>query len=534
MPRVRGTGRRKLTDQPQTFEAVVTVAEPARRRLIVIPPRGMRVRESDGLPTAGLLLAMSGRLRGGEIALSSLGAPAFSLGVRPTDETRLRVLGSIGDSGAKLIECYAGHEGALRAALGGLRLVPEVFYEPLSLELSLESNLEPSGPGAEVTVQVRSAADGAPIPGVHVLGYTKFRMRRGANAITDDNGTAVLSYSTTPSRLERLYAFPPRAHWNALRLSVPVGAAPLHLQVSPIDLAQPHALRHYFGEPPLETGAGVNVAVIDSGVGPHPDLVVAGGLNTVGGEDPAAFHDNGDRHGTHVAGILASRGSAPASFRGVAAGVGLYSYRVFPRGENASNFDIAAAIDRAGLDGCHLINLSLGRPASTVTPNESAVRIALEDARAAGLVAIAAAGNDFRREVAFPADDDLCVAVSAFGLRTLLPPGSASAAAAAPPAGAHPDEFIGEFSNVGPQVDLTAPGVGVISTARDGGHSAMDGTSMAAPVVTGVAARLLAGKPDIVGMAPGAARAKAIVDLVLGAAQTRGFPITFEGRGFPA
>jgi subtilisin len=214
--------------------------------------------------------------------------------------------------------------------------------------------------------------------------------------------------------------------------------------------------------------------------------------------------------------------------------VQLFSYRVFAKGANASNFDIAKAIDQAREDGCDLINLSLGRPAGGAAPDEPLVRIALEDAREAGMLPIAAAGNNFRKGVAFPAADDLCIAVSALGDQTILSAGSASAAAAAPPPGTNAAEFIADFSNVGPEVDLTGPGVGVVSTVPERDFAVMDGTSMACPAVTGVAARLLAAKPAILGMSRNAARAAAIADLLLSAAQSRGFTALLEGRGLPA
>ena len=67
-------------------------------------------------------------------------------------------------------------------------------------------------------------------------------------------------------------------------------------------------LRHFFGNGKDADGAGVKVAVVDTGVGPHNDLLVDGGENTVVGENPNAFADNGHQHGTHVAGIIAARG----------------------------------------------------------------------------------------------------------------------------------------------------------------------------------------------------------------------------------
>src|SRR5262249_1865584 len=134
----------------------------------------------------------------------------------------------------------------------------------------------------------------------------------------------------------------------------------------PIDLGFVDCVRHFYGNAATTVGQGVKVGVVDCGVdGTHPDLRLDGGENTVVGEHPADFGDNGIHHGTHVAGIIAARGTPPAGIRGVAPDVILRSYRVFPRHvegvkDGASNFSIAKAIDRAVADGCDLINLSLG------------------------------------------------------------------------------------------------------------------------------------------------------------------------------
>jgi len=123
----------------------------------------------------------------------------------------------------------------------------------------------------------------------------------------------------------------------------------------------------------LQSGKGVTVGVIDSGVATnHPDLSVAGGQNTVPGEKPGDFGDNGtEGHGTHVAGIIAARGA----LKGVAPGVTLRSYRVFAKGgDNASNFAIAKAIDAGVADGCDLLNMSLGGGGSRSGHRRSARR----------------------------------------------------------------------------------------------------------------------------------------------------------------
>jgi subtilisin len=503
--------------------------------MIVMPLRGLRTRGAElAGPANSTLFSLYTQFRAGT-GPAPLGASLATAAVRgPVDpRTQIRVLDSIAENGAKLIEIHPGEESAVRMALTGDRMVPEVFYQPMSLALSLESELQPAGAGGLLEVTVRSAATGQGIAGVKVVGFTDFAERQGAESTTDANGVATLAFGTVPARLERLYAFPRTGFWGAVRMAVRT-AGPLALDLAPIDLAQAHPLAHYFGEPALTVGTGVTVGVIDTGCGPHPDLLITGGMNCVSGQNATDFSDNGDQHGTHVAGIIAGRGTAPAGLRGVAPGVRLFSYRVFAQGRNASNFDIARAIDRAREDGCDLINLSLGRPAAAgAAPGEPVVRIALEDAREGGLLPIAAAGNDHRAGVAFPGADDLCVAVSALGDTAVLPRGSSSAATAMQPPGALATEFIADFSNVGPELDLTGPGVGVVSTVPGPAFAVMDGTSMACPAVTGIAARRLETRPDILTMTRDGARAAAIEALLLGAALTRGFTPPLEGRGLP-
>jgi subtilisin len=535
VPRVRGTG--PVTRRPGLTMAAgrVAVAVPATARMIILPRRGLRA-EGTGLETTTVnaLFALRNVVGRGPVRLSSVvssvglaGSPALAGGAT------LKVLDSIAENGAKLVEMNPADEAAVRAALPGLRLVPEVFYQPMSLRLSLESDLQPTGAAATVKVKVQSAADGKPVRDVRVIGFTNFAQRLGAEAFADANGVASLKFGSKPARIERLYVFAERGFWSQLRKSVST-AGQIVAALDPIDLSKKDVLRTIYGETALTLGSGVKVGVIDTGSGPHPQLVIAGGFNAVTGQNPGDFGDNGDMHGTHVAGIIAARGSAATGVRGLAPGVSLFSYRVFPQGENASNFDIAKAIDRARTDGCDLINLSLGRPADAGEgPDEPLVRFALEDARAAGMLPIAAAGNDGRAPVAFPGSDDLCLAVSALGNRKTQPANSVSTAAFAPPAGADPDEFVADFSNIGPEIDLIGPGVGVISTVPTKDFAVMDGTSMACPAVTGLVARLLAAQSAILNMARNDARAAAIAQLALQAARSRGFAAQFEGHGLP-
>jgi subtilisin family serine protease len=188
-----------------------------------------------------------------------------------------------------------------------------------------------------------------------------------------------------------------------------------------------------------------------------------------------------------------------------------------------SNFNQA----RTFADGCDLINLSLGGG-----PKDQATESAIHDARQSGTLVIAAAGNEDRSPVDFPGSDPLCIAVSALGRKGTFPKGCFSEDAIAAPYGTDTDNFIGAFSNVGPEINLTAPGVGIISTVP-GGYVVMDGTSMASPAAVGVAARLLAKRPEVLAMPREQARSDAIAAALLQSAKKLGFGPEFEGNGLP-
>ena len=297
-------------------------------------------------------------------------------------------------------------------------------------------------------------------------------------------------------------------------------------------------LTQLYGSLPANAGEGVTVGIIDSGVdGTHPDLKnVSGGLNCVSDEvrnNPAAAKEwrpalSEGEHGTHVAGIVGGRGTA-SGFRGVAPGVTLRSYRVFPdAGGGASNFDIAKAIDTAVAEKCDIINMSLGGG-----PKDDLTHAAIDRALDAGVVVIVAAGNDDRKPVAFPAAFSECTAVSAMGRVGSFPKTAIGTSDVAAPKG-NPDtkDFVADFSNIGPEIDVTGAGVEIVSTLPGTGHGSMSGTSMASPAVAGFAAYVLAKDPALKQNA-GAARSRALKDALYARCKPEGFGRDFEGFGLP-
>ncbi|HEX3394937.1 MAG TPA: S8 family serine peptidase [Acidimicrobiales bacterium] len=485
---------------------------------VVLPPRGLRAGTSAGDAQAREVLVGAESVTGGRLSIDGSQVP-------------VKVIDSIASNGAKLVELSPASALALRFLRPGLRVVPVVYYTPAVAPIpQVESRpvTTTSGrtaAGDTITMKVVSKKDKSPVVGAIVVAFVDFAGRTGAQGVTDGAGQVSLALGAASVQLQRLYIYPVDGYWSLIKKNVTVSSASV-LTLAPLDLAYTDGVRYFYPSSPDDAGAGVTVGVVDTGVAAHPDLVIAGGANTVPGEDPTDFGDNGVHHGTHVAGIIAARGTPPTGIRGVAPGVSLRAYRVFGQGSgSASSFAIAKAIDQAVTDKCDLINMSLGGGQA-----DPVLTAAVEDARAAGSLCIIAAGNDGRKPVSFPAYDDRALAVSAMGRKGTFPTSATEAGDVAAPYGTDKKNFLADFSNVGPQLDLVGPGVGIMSTVP-GGYEEISGTSMACPAVTGAAARSLT--PKILKMKRAAARSDAMVTAVVATAKPLGFGPTFEGHGVP-
>lgn len=479
-------------------------------QFVMLPLRGVRAEGST--PAEATLAKFSPKK---EFALKGKGKLAF------------KVLDSTHENGLKLVEMTAEAAHTFKASNADVRLVPVRYYYPMVQSFALISNVKAksTGPGKLFTVMVRSPSDGVPVRDCHVIAFTDFANGEGVDGRTNAQGIVRLKLPPLTKSIELLYLDPEVNFWGQLKRNVKVSADTVVVNLKRLAVSA-DALVHFYGETELAVGNKIAVAVVDSGIAPHPDLVIAGGLNTVVGEDPTDYGDNGLHHGTHVAGIIAGRGSSPTGVRGLAPGVALHSYRVFGAGMGgASNYSIAKAIDAAAAAGCHLINLSLGGG-----PSDEATRDAIADARTAGSVVVAANGNEDRDPVSFPARDSRAIAVSAFGRKGTFPSSSQHALAVAAPYGSDKKNFMADFSNIGPETDLTGPGVGIISTVP-GGYAAWNGTSMAAPAVTGRIAALWSKTPTLLGMPPSAERSAAVIEAALSSGVKLGFGADYEGNG---
>jgi subtilisin len=163
-------------------------------------------------------------------------------------------------------------------------------------------------------------------------------------------------------------------------------------------------------------------------------------------------------------------------------------------------------------------------------PSDDATEDAISFAHENGTICFVATGNDGRQPVSFPASYSLSLAVGAMGRKGTFPANTTDAPNVLAPFGSDKKNFVAAFSNIGPEVDFIAPGVGIISSVP-GGYAPMSGTSMACPLAAGVAARLLSVEAEILAMPRTAARSEAMIRFLAGHVKSMGFGPTFEGNG---
>ena len=234
-----------------------------------------------------------------------------------------------------------------------------------------------------------------------------------------------------------------------------------------------------------------DIAVIDTGIDlRHRDLNVVGGTSCVSG---SSSPNDLNGHGTHVAGIAAAKDNGTGVV-GVAPGARLWAVRVLTSQGFGTLSTIICGVDwvTAHADVIDVANMSLEAFAPEGSCSDGDLHQAVCESVAAGVTYVVAAGNDAEDASLFaPASYNEVITVSAMTDFDGEPGGTGGPTCSI----GHDDRFA-FFSNFGPDVDLIAPGVCVLSTWRLGGYRSISGTSMSSPHVAGGAALYLASHPS--------------------------------------
>jgi type VII secretion-associated serine protease mycosin len=225
-------------------------------------------------------------------------------------------------------------------------------------------------------------------------------------------------------------------------------------------------------------GKGVKVAVIDTGVDAVNSQL---GSAVVGGKDFLSKGGNGKTdevgHGTKVAGIIAARKSAESGFIGLAPEATIIPIRQNDDQGSGNVGTMMQAIKYAADAGADVINISQDTASTMNATVHTAFRAAVEYAQSKDALIVAAAGNDGadgKVKETYPAAYPGVLAVAASDRNNARAP----------------------FSQSGSFVGVAAPGIDMVSTVPAGGHCVDQGTSFAAPYVSGVAALIRAKHPD--------------------------------------
>ncbi len=238
------------------------------------------------------------------------------------------------------------------------------------------------------------------------------------------------------------------------------------------------------------TGKGIGIAVVDTGVAPHSDLVkpknrIVAFKDLINNRE-SPYDDDG--HGTHVAGIAAGNGFSTSKYKGVAPDANIIAVKALDDTGSGSTSDILAGIqwvvDNKDKYNIKILNLSLGTPADT-TYREDPLAKGAAAASNYGICVVTAAGNSGpnRRTINSPGISPFVITVGSIDDNRTT---------------SYEDVFVAEFSSRGPTLsgeikpDIMAPGVDIVSLSNKNpsGYTSHSGTSMSTPFVSGAIALL--------------------------------------------
>jgi subtilisin family serine protease len=400
---------------------------------------------------------------------------------------------------------------------------------------------------ADISFRVLGRGD-QPLAGA---GITVFGRRFSAQAITDSSGAASVTFLDAEADLEdvrAVYVQPAADHWECfLHQPALASSEPNVVKLNPLVPTSANsadderaARERDWGRKLMRldrsadapsggpVGGGVKIGLIDSGCDvSHPLLRhVTRGVDLSRREGPNGWMRDEIGQGTHCAGLIAGAGGSPPGVSGIVPGAEIHVFKLSPGGHFS---DLIEALDQCIERQIDIVCLGVGSD----QVSELVVR-KLAEARLAGIACIAAAGDE-GGPVRFPAMVPGVLSVSAIGMLGEFPAETHHGWTALPeligPAGL----FATNFSSVGRQIGVCAPGVAIISSVPGGGLAARDGTAIAAAHVTGFAAVVLARHPLFRGAyrSRGEQRVQALFELVAASAVPPVFDPARVGAGLP-
>ncbi len=331
-----------------------------------------------------------------------------------------------------------------------------------------------------------------------------------AMAVTNSAGQATVSlFGDTPQSIRAIYVKPKGDYWTFYQNQPAIDPSqPNIIALRPLSEQYPNFPGQQvmgWGQKAMRldqftqdrAGQGVKVAIIDSGAATtHEDLRnITKGVDVLGKSTQTNnWMVDTLAHGSHCAGIVAGSSANKVGIMGFAPAAEIHVCKIFPGGQISQLIDALEYCIDQQID---IVNLSLGTDQVSEALEQVLARVV-----SLGIAVIAAAGNS-GGQVQYPASSPNVLAVAAIGKMGEFPSDSYHAQTVqqvSPDQKVSPEGYFSPgFTCFGRKIALCAPGVAVLSSVPENSFAAWDGTSMAAPHVTGVAALVLAHHPDFAG-----------------------------------
>ena len=379
--------------------------------------------------------------------------------------------------------------------------------------------------GAAFTAEFLVMGKDQPVAGAEVY---LFGSLLPAHGISDANGRVKLSlFGESAGSLRKLYVKPRADYWSFYQQQPDVSDSELNL-IGLRALSDWPSLKNFpqqqqlsWGQkamrldqlPNTYRGQGVKIAVIDSGcANTHPDLAqVTRGYDIVNkASNTATWNVDTISHGSHCTGVIAGLDSA-TGIRGFAPDAEIHACKLFPGGQVSQLIDALEYCIEHQID---VVNMSLGGADPSEALEQQIIR-----AKQAGIACFVAAGNA-GGPVQYPGSSPNVLTVAAIGRINEFPADSYHTQTMTQTIDAN-GFFSASFTCYGPEVAVCAPGVAITSSVPESNYAVWDGTSMATPHITGLAALVLAHHSDFrgTGQMRSAARVERLFQIIKQACQ---------------